>query len=333
MLVEASEGGWTMNWRGMVMRCGEHWEQTTRPHFLQWCFLNKKVKCLLQTGHCVTCASGCQGGKTRSLSRLNVGWALGGAEYDGGGGRGRSREGAGDESRRIGSVLEPAWALLWTRMLEGRRMGVSAVVRRLLRSELLAEDDVSVRGGGREGRAKGGDDEGGSGGAMLGAVEVWVGGRRMRAGSTPASRRKSTHVSPPYASRGWARKWEATAPCRWWCEGGPLRVVWVSLGMVWVSPREAGRCVSPREVERCMLLREVERCRSLREVERCTSGREADWSVSLLARRRARFWSGGIAGRSVQALAGSDGVQSDASRPHAATPCTWTSLQATDRGW
>jgi hypothetical protein len=33
--VKPSEGGWTMNWRGMVMRCGEHDEHTTRPHFLQ----------------------------------------------------------------------------------------------------------------------------------------------------------------------------------------------------------------------------------------------------------------------------------------------------------
>jgi hypothetical protein len=70
MLLEPSLGGCTMNWRGMVMRCGEHWEHTTRPHFLQWCFLNKKVNCLLHTGQCVTSESGCHGGKTRSLSRL-----------------------------------------------------------------------------------------------------------------------------------------------------------------------------------------------------------------------------------------------------------------------
>lgn len=80
MVVEKSEGGWTMNWRGMVMRCGEHWEHTTRPHFLQWCFRNKKVKCLLHTGQCVTSASGCHGGSSRSLSRLKGAGMLEGAE-------------------------------------------------------------------------------------------------------------------------------------------------------------------------------------------------------------------------------------------------------------
>lgn len=110
----------------------------------------------------------------------------------------------------MGSALEPGCELLCTLMAEGRRMGDSAVVRRLLRSALLLEDGVSVRGGGREGRANGEDDDGES---MLGAVAVWVGCGRMRAGSTPASRRKSAHVSPPYPSpRGCARKWEATAP-------------------------------------------------------------------------------------------------------------------------
>lgn len=111
----------------------------------------------------------------------------------------------------MGSELEPACELLCILMLDGRRMGDSAVVRRLLRSELLPEEGVSVRGGGRDGRANGDDGEGGS---ILGSVEVWVGCGRMRAGSTPASRRKSTHVSPPYASRGCARKCEATAPWR-----------------------------------------------------------------------------------------------------------------------
>jgi hypothetical protein len=82
-------------------------------------------------------------------------------------------------------------------MLDGRRMGDSAVVRRRLRSELVAEDGVSV-GDGREGRANG---EGDAVGSMVGAVEVWVGCGRMRVGSL-ASRRKSTHVSPPYVSRG-----------------------------------------------------------------------------------------------------------------------------------
>jgi hypothetical protein len=109
----------------------------------------------------------------------------------------------------MGSELEPACELLCILTLDGRRMGDSAVVRRLLRSELLPEDGVSARGGGCEGRANGEDDDGGS---MFGSVEVWVGCGRMRVGSTPASRRKSTHVSPPYASCGWARKCDATAP-------------------------------------------------------------------------------------------------------------------------
>jgi hypothetical protein len=60
-----------MNWRGMVMRCGEHDAHTTLPHFRQWCFLNKKLNCLLHTGHRETSASGCQTGRTRSLPRLD----------------------------------------------------------------------------------------------------------------------------------------------------------------------------------------------------------------------------------------------------------------------
>jgi hypothetical protein len=74
-------------------------------------------------------------------------------------------------------------------------MGDSAVVRRRLRSEELAEEGVSVRGGDREGRTNGEADAAES--IFEGAVEVWVGCGRMREGSTPASLRKSTHVSPP----------------------------------------------------------------------------------------------------------------------------------------
>lgn len=66
-----------MNWRGMVMRWGEHCEHTTLPHFLQWCLRNRKVKWRLQTGQRVTSVSGCHGGRTRSLSRLK---GLGGCE-------------------------------------------------------------------------------------------------------------------------------------------------------------------------------------------------------------------------------------------------------------
>ena len=162
ILLEASLGGWTMNWRGMVMRCGEHWAHTTRPHFLQWCFRNKKVNCLLHTGQCVTSASGCHGGKTRSPSRLHGAGGCEAGEYEGGGGSGRSRSGAGDGDSTMGFVLEPGRSLVGMVLFEGRRMGDSAVVRRLLRS--LA---ASVGGGGRAGRASGEDDDEGS---MLGAV-------------------------------------------------------------------------------------------------------------------------------------------------------------------
>jgi hypothetical protein len=95
----------------------------------------------------------------------------------------------------MGSALEPACELLGALMPEPRRMGDSAVVRRLLRSELLPDDGVSVRGGGREGRANGDEGEGAS--MFEGAVEVCVGCGRTRAASPPASLRKSTHVSPP----------------------------------------------------------------------------------------------------------------------------------------
>ena len=132
----------------------------------------------------MTAESGCHGGRTRSLSRLA-----------GGGGSGRSRKdalaGAGDESSAMGSVLVPACEPLRMRMLEGRRKGDSAVVRRLLRSELLVEDVVSVGGW----AIIEDDDEGVL--YALGSVKLWFGSGRGRAGSLPASRRKSTQVSPP----------------------------------------------------------------------------------------------------------------------------------------
>lgn len=97
----------------------------------------------------------------------------------------------------MGSAPGPACELLCALPLmpDPRRMGDSAVVRRRLRSEELPEDGVSVRGGGREGRANGEADDGES--IFEAAVEVWVGCGRIRAGSSPASLRKSTHVSPP----------------------------------------------------------------------------------------------------------------------------------------
>ncbi|KAL8763967.1 MAG: hypothetical protein Q9184_000410 [Pyrenodesmia sp. 2 TL-2023] len=57
-----------MNWRGMVIRCGEQLAQTTLPHFLQWCFLKNKPKRVSQIGQLVTSESGCQRG--RVISRL-----------------------------------------------------------------------------------------------------------------------------------------------------------------------------------------------------------------------------------------------------------------------
>lgn len=156
-----SDGGCTMNCRGIVIRCGEHEEHTTLPHFLQWCFLNKKVKYLPHTGHCETSESGCQRGKTISLCLL-AGAVFGCGESDGGGkggrggrgGRGGSddRDGAGDESNTMGSELVLPVLFECILMLDGRLMGASAVVKRRLRSELRDEDE-SVRGGkGRFGR-------------------------------------------------------------------------------------------------------------------------------------------------------------------------------------
>jgi hypothetical protein len=146
-----SDGGWTMNWRGMVMRCGEHVAQTTLPHFLQWCFLYKNVKILPHTGQRDTSASGCHCGRSISLTLLN------GPGFEGlvllvvgKAGSGRADMAAGDESSTIGSELELPALFECILMPDGRRKGESAVVSRLLRSE-LCEDDESERGGGRFG--------------------------------------------------------------------------------------------------------------------------------------------------------------------------------------
>lgn len=77
------------------------------------------------------------------------------------------------------------------RMLEGRRKGDSAVVRRLLRSELLAEDVVSEGGFGYM------EEDDDVRRYELGSVKLWFGSGRRCAESLPASRRKSTQVSPP----------------------------------------------------------------------------------------------------------------------------------------
>lgn len=52
-----------MYWRGMVIRWGEHAEQTTRPHFRQWCFRYQKVNSTSHIGHLLTSASGCHLGR------------------------------------------------------------------------------------------------------------------------------------------------------------------------------------------------------------------------------------------------------------------------------
>lgn len=183
------------------MRCGEHNEHTTRPHFLQWCFLYRNVNCLPHTGHCETSESGCQRGNTMSLCLL-TGPAFACGEGDGGGGSGRW--GAGDESSTIGSELlfpAPFECIL---ILDGRLMGESLVVRRLLRSE-LRDDEESVRGRGRLGSVWR-EEEGWR--RFSETVAGSLGGWRLTAWSVPDSRRKSIHVSPPYA---W--KCDATAPC------------------------------------------------------------------------------------------------------------------------
>jgi hypothetical protein len=139
-----------------VMRWGEHVAQTTRPHFLQWCFLYKKLKPLPHTGHCETWASGCHAGSTMSLTLL-AGAALDDWGYGGSGGSGRDRAGAGDESSRMGSEVELPALFECILMLDGLRMGDSAVVRRRLRSE-LRDDEESGRCEERLGRANRDDD-------------------------------------------------------------------------------------------------------------------------------------------------------------------------------
>ncbi len=98
----------------------------------------------------------------------------------------------------MGVALEPACELLRALRVEGRRRGDSAAVRRLLRSTLLAEDEVSTgkAKGGREGKAK--DGSGGRDGSaprVSGSCSCSDCCECMRClGSTPASRRKSAHV-------------------------------------------------------------------------------------------------------------------------------------------
>lgn len=122
-----------------------------------------------------------------------------------GGVGGSGRKEAGDESNMMGSELvfpAPSECIL---ILDGRLIGESAVVRRLLRSE-LREDEESVRGEGRLGReyrAKEGFAWASWAAAGSSSVDsgCWV-----TLVSVP-SLRKSIHVSA-----SWARKWDATTP-------------------------------------------------------------------------------------------------------------------------
>jgi hypothetical protein len=95
----------------------------------------------------------------------------------------------------MGSAVEVPGVLECMRMLDGRRMGESAVVRRRLRSELPREDDESARGGRlgsvyRDEEACGGS--GGSGAFVLVVVLVLERGGWL----TCWSAKKSIHVSP-----------------------------------------------------------------------------------------------------------------------------------------
>jgi hypothetical protein len=143
----------------MVIRCGEQAAHTTLPHFLQWCFLCRNVKFLPHTGHCETSASGCQGGRAISLTLLGVAGLCGSAYVgaDGGGSGGAAGPEIGEELRTMGSEVDVPGLLECILMLEGRRMGDSAAVRRLLRSE-LSDELESERGGGRFGRAYRGEE-------------------------------------------------------------------------------------------------------------------------------------------------------------------------------
>jgi hypothetical protein len=79
-----------------------------------------------------------------------------------GGGGGSGRVDRGDKSNTMGSEVDVPALFECILMLDGLLMGESAVVRRLLRSE-LRDDDESVRGGGRLGSAYREDEECGEG--------------------------------------------------------------------------------------------------------------------------------------------------------------------------
>jgi hypothetical protein len=112
------------------------------------------VKFLSHTGHCETSASGCHGGRAISLNLRGVSGLFGSAYAGGarGGGAGEAGPETGDELSTMGSAFDVPGLLECILMLEGRRMGDSAVVKRLLRSE-LSDELESVRGGGRFGSA------------------------------------------------------------------------------------------------------------------------------------------------------------------------------------
>jgi hypothetical protein len=166
----------------------------------------------LHTGHCDTSLSGCHGGNTISLCLLID--PVFACDVTGGvGGNGLVE--AGEELSKMGSALESPAFSECIRILDGRLMGESAVVRRRLRSE-LREDDESVRCEGRFGRVYR-EEEGfeRASGAAAGLL-FEEGGCWLPVVSVP-SLRKSIHVS-----RSWARKCDATTPCEWCLELLPI---------------------------------------------------------------------------------------------------------------
>jgi hypothetical protein len=98
----------------------------------------------------------------------------------------------------MGSEVEVPGLFECILILDGRRMGDSAVVKRLLRSE-LRDDEESVRGGGRFGSVYREDDDCG-GDCRCGGFVV------LRDRVAFGSAKKSIHVSPSRAFGGcWAK--------------------------------------------------------------------------------------------------------------------------------
>ena len=118
---------------------------------------------------------------------------------------GSARKEAGGESRRIGSILELPVLSECIRILDGRLIGESAVVRRRLRSE-LREDGESVRGEGRLGSVYRMEEGFARASWAAAGSSSLDGGCWLTSVSVP-SLKKSIHVSGSCA-----RKCDATTP-------------------------------------------------------------------------------------------------------------------------